>query len=63
MELERVRGREKFKRLGYKDRFKSVTKICPKEKMVSQCLEEEDMIHPGKKLIIGIIILLFLFFF
>lgn len=27
MELERVRGREKFKRLGYKDRFKSVTKI------------------------------------
>lgn len=30
MELERVRGREKFKRLGYKDRFKSVTKICPK---------------------------------
>ncbi len=49
MELERVRGREKFKRLGYKDRFKSVTKICPKEKMVSSMLRRRGYDTFGKE--------------
>lgn len=49
LERERARGREKFKRLGYKGRFKSPTKICIEGKSISMKLRLRGYDTKGKE--------------
>ena len=49
MERERLRGREKFKRLGYKNRFKKTTSICKEESNISRKLRIIGYCTNGKE--------------
>lgn len=49
VEKERIRGREKFKRLGYKGRFKSPFSICKKTRGISKDLRRMGIDTTGKE--------------
>ena len=49
LEKERARGREKFKRLGYKNRFKNMRGLCPLEANLSKMLRRKGYDTEGKE--------------
>ena len=49
MAKERIRGREKFKRLGYAGRFKSQRAICPQGANLSKSLKARGIDTKGKE--------------
>lgn len=49
MQKERIRGREKFKRLGYKNRFKKTRDICPLESNISRKLKARGYDTKGRE--------------
>lgn len=50
MEKERVRGRDKYKRLGYKDKYQKITReICPQEAGISKKLRMLGYDTSGKE--------------
>lgn len=49
MEKERARGREKFKRLGYKNKFKNIRSICKLEPTISKKLRIRGYNTNGKE--------------
>lgn len=49
MDKERERGREKFKRLGYAGKFKSIRSICPYEASISAKLRRRGYDTKGKE--------------
>lgn len=49
MEKERARGREKFHRLGYKGKFKSVREICPRNGGITRMLRSRGYNTSGKE--------------
>lgn len=49
MEKERLRGREKFKRLNYKDKFKKTTSLCTKIKGIARLLKNHGYVTVGKE--------------
>ena len=49
LEKERQRNRDKFKRLGYKNKFKQVRKICPLEANIARRLRSRGYDTKGKE--------------
>lgn len=49
LEKERQRSRDKFKRLGYKNKFKQVRKICPLEANIARRLRSRGYDTKGKE--------------
>ena len=49
LEKERARGREKFKRLGYRNKFKEVRILCPLEANISKMLRRRGYDTKGKE--------------
>lgn len=49
LELERARGREKYKRLKYKDKFKRTRSICSEESRISRMLRARGYDTIGKE--------------
>ena len=49
LEKERQRSRDKFKRLGYKDKFKKVREICPLEANIAKKLRNRGYDTKGKE--------------
>lgn len=49
VEKERIRGREKFKRLGYAGKFRSIRRICPEEANMSKVLRTKGYDTSGKE--------------
>ena len=49
LEKERARGREKFKRLGYGNRFKSIRSLCPSEANLSKKIRRKGYDTAGKE--------------
>lgn len=50
MEKERIRSRDKFKRLGYKDKFKKTAKLCPEIPNLSRRLRNMGFLLKNKEL-------------
>ncbi len=50
LEKERRRGRDKFKRLGYKGKFKQTRQICPELSNLSRRLKNMGFLVKGKDL-------------
>lgn len=50
MERERARGRDKFKRLGYKGKFKQIRDICSESSNLSRRLRNMGFMIKGKEL-------------
>lgn len=50
MEKERERGREKFKRLEYKNKFKKTKDLCPIESTLSRKFRSKGFLVKGKEL-------------